>query len=98
MRCVVIVINRINQTYTRTSLSLRGAQRRGNLPEGKTDVAYTDFIPLPLGISPMRSDYRPHSGRNDIIKQADKKLSPLGKGGTSASEANRVANEGNRTL
>ena len=43
--------------------------RRGNLPEGKTDVTYTDFILLSWGISPLRSDYRPHSGRNDIIKQ-----------------------------
>ncbi len=32
-------------------------------------MAYTDFIPLPRGISPLRSDCRPHSGRNDIIKQ-----------------------------
>ena len=51
-----------------TPLSLRGAQRRGNLPEGKTDVVYTDKIPFPRGISPLRSDCRPHSGRNDIIK------------------------------
>ena len=40
--------------------------------------------------------FRPHSGRNDIINKADKKPSPLGEGGTSASEANRVADEGNR--
>ena len=60
--------------------------RRGNLPEGKTDVAYTNEILLSRGISPLRSDYRPYSGRNDIIKQADKKSSPLGgEGGTSAS-------------
>ena len=31
-------------------------------------VVYTDVIFLPRGISPLRSDYRPHSGRNDIIK------------------------------
>ena len=35
-------------------------------------------IPFPRGISPLRSDCRPRSGRNDIIKQADKKPSPLG--------------------
>ncbi len=27
-----------------------------------------EHIPLPCGISPLRSDYRPHPGRNDIIK------------------------------
>ena len=31
-------------------------------------VVYTDGIFLPWGISPLRSDDRPHSGRNDIIK------------------------------
>ena len=44
--------------------------RRGNLPEGKTDESYTNVIPLPWGISPLRSDCRPHFGRNDIINQA----------------------------
>ena len=48
---------------------------------GREDLlAYTDKILLPRGISPLRSDYRPHSGRNDIIKQADKKPSPEGEG------------------
>ena len=40
-------------------------------------MAYTNEILLPWGFYPLRSDYRPHSGRNDIIKQADKKPSPL---------------------
>ena len=31
-------------------------------------VVYTDVIFLPRGISPLRSGYRPHFGRNDIIK------------------------------
>ena len=44
------------------------ARHRGNLVEGKTDETYTDVIPLPWGISPLRSDYRPHFGRNDIKK------------------------------
>ena len=36
---------------------------------GREDLlAYTDFIPLPWGISPLRSGQNPHSGRNDIIK------------------------------
>ena len=36
---------------------------------GREDLlAYTDKILLPWGISPLRSDYRPHSGRNDSIK------------------------------
>ena len=52
--------------------------RRGNLPEGKTDVAYTDFIPLPLGISSLRSGQNPHSGRNDIKNKDRLKAFPLG--------------------
>ena len=37
---------------------------------GREDLlAYTDKMPFPQRISPLRSDYRPHSGRNDIINQ-----------------------------
>ena len=37
---------------------------------GRKDLlAYTDETLFPRGISPLRSDYRPHSGRNDIKNQ-----------------------------
>ena len=39
------------------------------LRAGREDLlAYTDEKPFPWGISPLRSDCRPHSGRNDILK------------------------------
>ena len=31
--------------------------KRGNLPEGKTDESYAGVIPLPWGISPLRSGF-----------------------------------------
>ena len=58
---------------------MRGAQSATRQSPGREDLlTRTDFILLPWGISPLRSDYRPRSGRNDIIKQANKKPSPLG--------------------
>ncbi len=58
-----------SRTRLKSCLCEERNARRGNLPEGKTDKAYTNGIPLSRGISPLRSDYRPHSGRNDIINQ-----------------------------
>ena len=68
-------------TYTVKVLSLRGAQRATWQSPGREDGrSVHEQIPFSRGISPLRSDYRPHSGRNDIIKQADKKPSPEGEG------------------
>ena len=62
----------IKQSDTIKVLSLRGAQRATWQSRGREDLlADTNFIPLPRGISPLRSGYRPHSGRNDSIKQSD---------------------------
>ena len=57
-------------TYTVKVLSLRGAQRATWQSPGREDGrSVHEQIPFSRGISPLRSDYRPHSGRNDIINQ-----------------------------
>ena len=67
-------------TYTVKVLSLRGAQRATRQSPGREDGrSVHEQIPFSRGISPLRSDYRPHSGRNDIINKADKSLPPRGR-------------------
>ena len=47
----------------------RSAKRAVEDQGGSEDfLAYTDKISFQWGISPLHSDCRPHSGRNDIIK------------------------------
>ena len=57
----------------RTRIMTRHPERsakRAVVDQGGSEdfLAYTDKISFPRGISPLRSDRRPHFGRNDIIK------------------------------
>ena len=51
---------------------------RGGAPPCLWRLATPRWFTARGGISPLRSGKNPHSGRNDIINQADKKPSPLG--------------------
>ena len=69
-------------TYTVKVLSLRGAQRATRQSPGREDGrSVHEQIPFSRGISPLRPDYRPHSGRNDIINSRPLMPSPLGRDG-----------------
>ena len=68
--------NENNRTQLPQTLARDGSPPRP--PALVTKIIAHKQIPFPRGISPLRSDCRPHSGRNDIIKQADKKPPPLG--------------------
>ena len=159
LRRLIAPRDRNGTPRTRAS-PLASAGSASRPPALVTKIIAHKRIPFPRGISPLRSDCRPRSGRNDIVDKRSSgrglprpyrrrrcesytnvissvsreiphsrngtlhirltpntrpqglpaapakcprrltalKPSPLGEGGTSASEANRVANEGNRTL
>ena len=52
----------------RPVIASKGVAVAWRSPGREALLAYTDKKTFPWGISPLRSDCRPHSGRNDIIK------------------------------
>ena len=57
----------------------RGGSLKGTRPSKYMPVAvrYPAVVHRPWRISPLRSDYRPHSGRNDSIIRAGGRGTPL---------------------
>ena len=57
-----------NEHPNRLVIASEGAAVARQSPGREDLLAYTDEKTFPWGISPLRSDCRPHSGRNDSIK------------------------------
>ena len=77
LRRLIAPRDRNGTPRTRAS-PLASAGSASRPPALVTKIIAHKRIPFPRGISPLRSGKNPHSARNDIIKQADKKPSPLG--------------------